>query len=694
MAVLQTIRVRLGVLITVLIAVALLAFIVDPNQLDMTIRSLSGANDVGEIDGNSISYQEFQKDVEYYKNIYTLTSGSQSVSEKAMDQIVNTAWQNRINEDFIIPLMKESGIDVGKGEIYDMTQGKEISPILQQDPAFQDQNGQYSRAKFAQFIQAISSQGADVNGATYWKFIETNMISNQYFTKYSSLLTSSSFVTPIEVRRDIEENNVTSNVDFVMIPVGFNKDITVSNQEINSYYHKHKENYKRTASRDIDFVAYEVIPSEKDFQDANKEIESIYPKFEKAKNLKNFLSLNSDTPLNPYYFSANELQQGQEELYNFAFKTRHPNCLAVYKKDDRYIAARINDVKYMSDSVFVQHIMLSADNEKQADSLLRVVNAKNFSSLAQKYSLDKNTKVDNFGDIGWLTQKMMIPGMEDVLTYKLGSIHKMKTQYGLHIVRVAKKTKTVKKIQLALLTKAVVSSKATYQTYYAQANDLVTKSNGKIELFNKAVEDGNLPVVPANNVKEGARKISMYEKTLEVSRWIYKAKEGDVSPIISINNQYFFVCALKKIKEEGYAPVEDVKDNIKFVLMAKKRADKKLEEVKAKIKGLNTLDEIAEAYNTTVSNKDGMAFGSINNRTFDPNLVGAVAAAEPGTITGPIKGIAAIYILKVNTRNTGAFYTENDAITRESQFQRYQLSNLPYVFNELGEVIDHRTKFY
>ena len=81
-------------------------------------------------------------------------------------------------------------------------------------------------------------------------------------------------------------------------------------------------------------------------------------------------------------------------------------------------------------------------------------------------------------------------------------------------------------------------SKETFQDFYAQANDLASRCEGKIENFDKITMEEDLPVIPANRVAESARQLSRYDDVREVIRWIYddKTKEGDVSPIITVNN--------------------------------------------------------------------------------------------------------------------------------------------------------------
>lgn len=697
MAVLEKIRVKLGILITVLIAVALLSFIIDPTTLETTLGYFSSKYDVGKIDGKKVRYNEFQQQVDYYTNIYTLTSGSQSVSEEAMQTINETAWQNLISQWYIIPEMQKAGIMVGEDELVDLSQGKEISPILANDPVFLDASGSFSREKLMEFIHAIPGD-ASGNLAQYWSFLQQNMTSQQYFIKYTSLLTGSDILTPVELRRQIEENNTSSNVEFVLVPFGFDVDSTiqVSTKEIQDYYNAHKENYRQRASRDIEFVAYEVVPSESDIQAAKDEIDGLFEEFSTTTNLKSFLSLNSDTPLQDYYYKEGELSAQFPEVDEFAF-SRRPGVMPVFQKDNTFYAVRVNDEKNMSDSAFVRHILLSFDAGELADSLINVLNhGGDFSALAAQYSLDQNPNVANPGDIGWMTQTSMIPGMQGVLSMRPGTIAKMETDYGLHIVSVTDRTAPMKKVQLAILSKEAMASKETFQNYYAQANDLASRCEGKIENFDKITLDEELPVVPANNVLESARQLSRYDDVREVIRWIYddKTKVGDVSPIITVNNDIFFVVALKAIREDGYAPVNNVAASIRYILTNQKRAEKVKGEVASKIQGLTDMNSIAEALGQTVSTRDGITFGSMTSTATEPAFIGAVAGAEPGVISGPVAGNIGVYVFNVLDRETGAFYTEDDAKIRAAQVEAYQINSLPAIFNERGEIVDNRARFF
>ena len=697
MAVLEKIRVKLGVLITVLIAVALLSFIIDPGTLETTLSYFSSKYDVGKIDGKKVRYNEFQKEVDYYTDIYTLTTGSQSVSEDAMQAINESAWQNLISQWYVIPQIQKAGLTVGEDELVDLSQGKEISPVLAQDPIFLDASGNFSREKLLDFIHAISADGSG-NLAAYWDFLEQNMKSQQYYIKYSSILAGSDIITPVELRRQIEENNTSSDAEFVLVPFGFRQDTTikVSDKEIQDYYNAHKDNYRQSASRDVEFVAYEVVPSEADIKAAEDGINALFTEFSTTDNLKSFLSFNSDTPLQEYYYKQGELASEYPEVDEFAF-SENPEVLPVFQKGNTFYAARVNDVKTMSDSAYVRHILLSFDDSELADSLINELNhGGDFSDLASRFSLDQNPNVANPGDIGWMTQTAMIPGMQDVLAMRPGVVAKMETDYGLHIVTVTERTAPMEKVQLAILSKEALPSKETFQDFYAQANDLASRCEGKIENFEKITQEEDLPVIPANRVAESARQLSRYDDVREVIRWIYddKTKVGDVSPIITVNNDIYFVVALKQIHEEGHTPLKEVSSSISYRLANEKRAEKVRNEVADKIAGLTDLNVIADTLGQTVSTKTGITFGSMSGNSTEPAFIGAVAGAEPGVIAGPVAGNIGVYVLQVGNRETGSFYTEDDAKIKAAQIESYQINNLPVIFTERAKIVDNRARFF
>ena len=700
MAVLEKIRVKMGVFITVVIGVALLSFIIDADTLRSAVSVFSNKYDIGEMNGNAISYKNFQKKVEYFNNIHLIVTGSASIDEKSSDMINQSAWQDLLTDNVIIPSIKDAGIVVGDDELFDLSQGANISPILAREQAFLGANGTFDRNLLIQFIRAIPTDNTG-NLATYWSYLERNMMVDQMVGKYITLLQKSNIKNPIELRRSIEENNITSEVSFVIQPFGFDEDttLTVTKQEVKEYYNRHKHSFDQPASRDLEYVVFEVVPSNEDIAAARSDIESLMKEFTTSSKLRNFLARNSDKPLDTYYYKKGELASQSAVLDSFAFSASKNDVLEPYKEENVFRAARINSVKQLPDSVFVQHILLTGTDKavvaNKIDSLLNLLsNGSDFSTLAAENSADKNPNAVNPGDIGWMTQSNAIPGFDTCFVATVGKPFKLESQYGMHIVRIKEATKPVTKVQLAVLEKLAIASKETFQTYYSQANDVASKSEGKLAKFNEVTAQMNLYPMPAYNIAEGAKNVANYSNAREISRWAYEANKGDVSQIISLDNKYFFIVAVTEVREKGIPAVDKVEKEIATVIRREKSNEKVLAKIKEQVSGLNSLEAIAEKLGTTVSKQSGVSFGSPGSRTFDPKFIGAVAGASENTLTGPIAGNVGVYVFSVDSRETGAFFTEDDAKQQQNQAFSYQVQMLPSILGKLSGVVDNRAKFF
>ena len=698
MAVLEKIRVKLGVFITVVIALALLSFIIDPTTLEAVSNSMSSKYDVGEINVKDISYMDFEKDVEYFTTLNEIATGTSAQSEQQIEAIRNAAWQSLIDRYLFLRNAKAAGLTVGEAEMVDLTTGDMVSPLIAQDPSFMDESGNFSRDLLVNLVQNIHN---DASGSIrmYWDYLQNTIYTQQFYAKYGSLFTSGNYDNPLMLARQIEENNNTVDAEFVMVPYGYQTDstITVSESEIKNYYKSHKDMYRQQASRDIEYVVFEVVPSDEDIAATNEQILDLYDEFASTsrEDMKSFLLRNSDRPYSEYYYRTGELNTVSPDVNNFVFNDGK-GVSKVFTKDNTFYVARVMDSRMVPDSVFVKHILLQGEQEALADSLAGVLRSgrETFANVAAMYSADQNPNVAERGDIGWMTQTYMIPGMESVMTAPLNRIFIIDTQYGKHIVKVTDRTEPLLKKQVAILEKESIASKETFNRYYSQANNIAAKSAGKYENFRKAVEEEGLYAHPVNRMLESSNRLGAIDDTKEVTRWAFDAKKGKVSDIITVNNNYFFVVALKDIHKEGYATVSEVTPGIRNILYREKLGVKKAAEVAEKIKGLDNLQAIADALGTTVSTKEGIAFSSLTSQGLDPKFIGAVSVAEEGKICGPLAGNIGVYVYKVTGHDTGAFFTEDDARARESQISQYSLQMLVPVMMQDADVKDNRARFY
>ncbi len=696
MAVLEKLRVKFGMAVSIIIAIGLLSFIIDPNEVISAFNGMSSKYDVGEINGKSVSYNDFQEDVQKFTTINELMTGSSAQGAEQQAQIRNAAWQDLVTRYLFNENANAAGLRVGDAEMVDLTSGDMISPLIAQNPAFMDENGSFSKSNLVQFLNNIDSDQSG-NLRLYWDYVQSSIYNQQLFAKYSSLFSQSSVNSPMMLKRIIAENNTTSDVDFVMVPFGYQQDstIVVSDSEIKSYYNSHKKFYKQQASRDIEYVVFEVKPSDKDVAAEGQKVTDLRDEFATAENVKSFLMKNSDRPYEDRYYKPGDLKSVSADIEDFVWNGNGSVSNVITKGNDFYIA-RIMDTRMIPDSVYVKHILLQGDDADKADSLKNVIaKGANFANVASVYSADKNS-ADNGekGNIGWMTQNYMIPGFEAVFTAAKNVPFVLKTQYGTHIVEVSKTSSPILKKKVAILSKETIASKETFQTVYAKANQFAVTAAGNYNNYKKAVDSLGVYSHPVNNMLEGADKLGSIDNAKEVSRWVFENKVGKVSNIITVDNNFFVIATVRGIHKEGYAKVNEVASSIRQQLYYEKLAEKKAAEVAEKIKGLTDLQAIAEKLGTTVSSQSGVAFSSMSAQGLDPKFIGAVSVAPIDKVSGPVAGSIGVYVFKVTGRDTGSFYTEDDAKTRQSQMAMYTTQAIVPVMMQDADVKDNRARFY
>lgn len=603
MAVLETIRVKFGVLITVLIAIALLSFIIDPTTLQNVASSMSSKYDVGEIDGKSVSYVDFQKDVENTKGVLELL-GFQANSEQAQSYIRDEAWKELFDKYYFIPNAESAGIYVGHQESLDLVSGESsVSPVIAQ--IFSDQNG-FNREAYFNFVNACRQD----NTGRYQALLDylcNSAVSQQYYSKYFTLFSESNFTNELGVENEIADNNNSVNAEFVMVPFGFAQDTTVvvSDSEVKNWYNAHKKMsaykglFTQKASRDIEYVVYDILPSAEDVAAANEDIASMVDEFAQTGNVKAFL-LSNYCQWDETYYKEGELKKFTPQVDEFVFGNHGVGEVSpVFSKDNTFYVVRILDTK---------------------------------------------------------------------------------TEDGV-----------VKK-QVAVLEKEAVASKTTVNSIYARAKAFASQAAGGYKDFRAAV-DSQAVYAHSANLVEGASRVGSIDNAKEITRWAFDTKKGKVSEIFDVNKDYFVVAVLTGINKEGYKDLKEVSPMIKDILYREKLADHKAAEVAEKIAGLDNMAAIAEALGTTVSTKDGITFSSLTSQGLDPAFIGAVTSAEQGVISAPVKGSYGIYVFNVTGKETGAFYTEDDAATKTAQLNQYMAQMLLGVMND-NVVTDNRARFY
>ena len=473
MAVLETIRVKFGIVITVLIAVALLSFIIDPSTLQSVSSSMSSKYDVGNIDGKAVSYTDFQTEIDRFTTINELSTGSSAQNEEQQQQIRNAAWQSLIDKYLFVKNARKAGLNVGQEEMVAMMSGDMESPVFTQNPTFYDENGVFSKERLLEFVDYIST---DETGRLkmFWEYLQNTAMTQEYYEKYMSLFNQSNFVNPLMMAEQIADNNNTFNVEFVMVPFGYAKDstIVVSDKEIKDYYNAHKKLYRQQASRDIEYVVYEVVPSAEDIAAANQALMDVYDEFAATENMKSFLLANSDRQYDAHWYKDGELSTVAKVVNDYAFG-KDKGTSKVLSEGDSFYAVRVMESANVPEQVQVKFAPANSEN---VDSLL------------------------NAAEPQWIPQT---PGFEDVMTAKKGS---KVTVNGL-VFKVLDTKDAAPRKRVAILEKKAVAGKETVNGFYAKANTLATMSAGKYDSFKAAVDSLGVYAHPVNKMLEGTDRL-------------------------------------------------------------------------------------------------------------------------------------------------------------------------------------------
>lgn len=706
MAVLQTLREKAGPLVAVVIGVSLLLFIVSDffGSNNAQRRKASKYYQLALIDGEAITYQDFETRVQDLVEIYKM-SGTNEVNDEMMQSLREQVWQQMLSEKLMDKTYKKTGLDVSPDEVEMLVFGDNPHPIVRQlfsDPA----TGAFNSSFLVNFLKATETDEATKN---YWLFFEDQIINDRLNTKLVNLISKGLYVTG---KQSEYENSLTDNtVSFSYISRNYaaisDSLVKVSPEEIKKYYEKHKQNYKRTAQRDMEYLVFDIAPSEADMQDAETWAIKEKEQFTAATDIIQYLNLTADTRHTSIYKTIEELPLNLREL---AASGDRSEVIGPYLEDGAYKLARIIDIAERPDSVRAAHILLSpnagrniSQAKKEADSLIALVKSGiDFNLLAMANSDDQGSAQIG-GDLGWFREGMMItPFNNACFSGKKGDLVTVETTYGLHIIKIIDQSRRVKKYDIGIVDRLVMPSNPTTQRIYAEALQFAG-NNETYEKFNKSVAENNLNKKLAMNVTPDQKELpGLTQARTLVMALFQNSKAGQI--VLDNSSQAVFelpdmyvVAYCSRAQEEGIAPVEAVTSDIRFILAKKKKAEIIEAEMKKLAAEGKTLYDIASKYSTTLQDASGINFRSysVPGAGIEPGLIAAASASEADKLSKPVEGNNGVYMFLVSS--VAPAPAEDMAMVRERLSSSYEIRASYEAFQAIRdkkEVKDMRYKFY
>ncbi|SFD15404.1 peptidylprolyl isomerase [Spirosoma endophyticum] len=706
MSVINKIRERSGLAVGI-IAVSLILFIVGGDLLGGRSLLFGGnQQEVGEIAGQSIDYQEFNAKVDELRAQFEQQSG-RAPADQDLAQIREQAWNQMLFEIAYQKEFDKLGLKVSQEELVDMVQGNNISPAVRQ--AFTDpQTGVFNKSSIIDYLKKLKNQPIQQQQA--WASFEKNLSSQRLRDKYEGLIRLSSFATTAEAQKEYQAQNSKADVKFLFIPYYTINDTTVkvTDSQLQDYLSKHKDEYPGTDSRSIQYVTFSVAPSKEDSASLYNQIKSLARGLGGAQNDSVFARQNSDVPV-PLYMTAGEMpEQLRASIPTFSpggiyGPFREGNTYFIYKyggtKKDTNFTARASHIliqtKGLADSAKV-----AARN--RAESILKQIQGgASFEALAQTNSQDGSAQVG--GDLGYFKNNgQMVKPFESAVfgATSAGLIPRLvETEFGYHIIKVTQ-PKTNVLYRIAAIGKSITPSQTTRDEALRKADQFASEVQTKETFDAKVKEDKSLVVATADRIMEGAQQINALtgSEVRQVIRWAFndKTELNSVSEPFEIGDQYVIAVLTNKTDKDNVS-VNDYRTE----LTAKVRNELKGQQILAKLGNPSgTLESIAQKYGAgaLVESAEGinLATGFLRSAGVDPIALGKAFGLKPGKRSKPFVGEGGV--LMMETTNLTPAPAIADYALYKTQLQQNNTSRISLYINEAikeaAKVEDRRAKFY
>ncbi len=704
MAAIGQIRKHYGLLVAI-IGIALGAFILG----DLFKGQTREAVNIGIVDEEEISYRDFSLEVE--KTVETEKTNSQKLNLTSAEvfRIKQSTWNRMVKEIIIQKELEELGLTVTSEELFELVQGENPHRYILQ--YFKDPNtGQYKRELVLQYLQNLDQMPRD--NQIQWIEFEKAVKEDQLNTKFNNLI-AKAYYLPTEFAK-MEDNRKTSETElqyvaqlYSSIPDG---EVEPTDADYQKYYDEHKEDFKQSETRDIDYVVFNVKPTADDRQSQKIKFNEYYDEMKTValNEVAVFTNSVSDVKHIDRWYKTGELPL---QISDAMFNGEPGATVEPYLSNNAYHTAILLEKEERPDSLKASHILIAyagatraAENitrikpqaKQLADSLLKVVkrNPKKIEELAIALSDDGGVK-QNKGHYDWFPDGQMVPEFNQaVIENKKGSVVLVETIFGYHIIRIDGKKDISEKVKVAMIDRAITPSNQTYQEVYVKANEFASKC--KTNNFDDVVKEMDLSKRMMNSLSAMQEDIPGQKQGRQIIIWAYKQVRivGDLE-LFDMNGSYL-VTTLTKIKADEYATLEDVKQNISSAVRNTLKAERIIEKMNASA-NKTQLVKLAAELNTAIDTTT-VTFGTSSIPGFgpDPSIIGAAVSMAAGNTLGPVKGSTAVFMMHaLDYRQSPAKNNyEATAIQMSSRFVSSVNFKLYSALEKQSDITDNRHLFY
>ena len=716
MAALGTIRKR-GVILVCIISFGLFAFIAEEAFRSCDSAKNNERQQIGEVFGEKISVQEFQKLVDEYTEVIKMQQGQDNLPEEQMNQVKDMVWNSYIQNKIVAHEAEKLGLTVTDAELQDILKTG-TNPMLAQTPFVNQQTGRFDVSALQKFLADYKTQKANPSANAqmmdqytkiynYWSFIEKTLRQQTLAQKYQSLLAHCFLSNPVEAKMAFKEENEESKIQLAAFPYSDIQDdkVKVVESDLKAKYDEMKARFKQPVeSRDIKFVDIQVQASQADRAALNKEFAGFQTQLAAAADPTEIVRKSASTvaylgiPVGKDAFPS-DIAATLDSMAVGATTAVKAN-----KADNTLNIVKLVNKQQLPDSIQYRVIQVAAasvaEAKTKADSIQGAISGgADFEAIAKKYG--------QTGEKAWMTTRQyeFAQSMDKdnkafinaLNTQAVNATSQLQLGQGYVILQVCDRKAMIEKYTAAVIKKNVDFSQDTYRTAYNKFSSFVSANQTADEIVKNAAKSG-YKVQDLKDITTATHYVANIHSTREALKWIFEAKEGSVSPMYECgNNDHLLVVVLDKINRIGFRGLDD--PQVKEMVKAEVIKDKKAEMIEAKLNGVK---------NIAAAKSKGAKVSVVNQITFaapvfvasagasEPALSGAVSATKKGAFSAhPVKGNAGVYLFLVtNKSNRPVKFNE------KAQEQKCRQKSMQYAGNFMNElylnanVVDNRYLFF
>lgn len=716
MAALGTIRKR-GVILVCIISFGLFAFIAEEAFRSCDSAKNNERQQIGEVYGEKISVQEFQKLVDEYTEVIKMQQGQENLPEQQMNQIKDMVWNTYVQNQMIAKEAGKLGLTVTDAELQDILKTG-TNPMLQQTPFVNQQTGRFDASALQKFLADYKTQKANPANAqlmdqytkiyNYWSFIEKTLRQQTLAQKYQALLAHCFISNPVEAKMAFKEENEESQIQLAAFPYSDIQDdkVKVEESDLKAKYDELKARFKQPVeTRDIKYVDIEVMASAADRAALNKDFAGFQAQLAAAADPAEVVRKAASTVSYLGIPVSKEAYPSDIAAVLDSMAVGSTSAVKANTADNTLNIVKLVSKQQLPDSVQYRVIQVAANSvaeaKTKADSIQgAIAGGADFEAIAKKYG--------QTGEKAWMTTKQYEYAqtmdkdnkafINTLNTASVNSLNQLQLGQGYVVLQVLDRKAMVNKYVAAVIKKTIDFSQGTYRTAYNKFSSFVSGNQASADLLKNAAGNG-YKVKDLKDMTTASHYVANIHSTREALKWIFEeAKEGDVSPLYECgDNNHLLVVVLDKIHRIGYRDLSD--PDVKEMVKAEVIKDKKAEQLMAKVNGVKSI-AAAKAKGGKISSVNQITFAAPTfiaaTGASEPALSGAVSATKKGAFSAhAVKGNAGVYLFLVTNKTNRP--VKFDEKTYEQKCRQKSMQYAGNFMNELymkAHVVDNRYLFF